>query len=306
VTGKYRKAVNAFGKSSSIEEYAKKAQLVGALNFRAIWEVWNYNKFSFGDRWASGFLFWYHNSPLPQTASRMYDWYLQPTAALYYSQNGLAPLHAQYDYLKNTVSVYNDFRQAYAGYQLEVSVYDFNSQKVWGRKTKLDIPADGLVKDAIQIEFPSSISQVHFIKLTLADDKGKPVNDAFYWRSKDRYEGAWTVTGPAVSGFSDINRLPRAELKVSTESRARNGKTILHTQVSNPSKYLSFFTELKIQDEKGEAVAPAFYSDNFFSLLPGESKLIQIELPQYFDGKKKWILVTGAMNTNEISTPIKN
>lgn len=306
VTGKYRKAVEAYGKSGSIAEYAKKAQLVGALNFRAIWEVWNDNKFGYGDRWASGFLFWYHNSPLPQTASRMYDWYLQPTAALYYSQNGLAPLHAQYDYLRNTVSVYNDFRQAYSGYQLEATVYDFNTRQVWNRKTKLDIPADGLVKNAIQIEFPSGISQVHFIKLTLTDNKGKLVNDAFYWRSKDRYEGAWTMTGPAVSGFSDIDKLPKAQLKVLTETRVLNGKAVLQVAVSNPSKHLCFFTELKLQDEKGGAVAPAFYSDNFFSLLPGESKNIRIELPEYFDGKKKWILVTAALNTTEITNPIKN
>ena len=38
----------------------------------------------------------------------MWDWYLIPTAALYHTMHALEPVHVQFDYLKNTVSVYND------------------------------------------------------------------------------------------------------------------------------------------------------------------------------------------------------
>ncbi|MCH5687674.1 hypothetical protein LWM68_27445 [Niabella sp. W65] len=202
----------------------KKAQLVGALNYRAIAEVWNYNKFGWGDRFASGFLFWYNNSPLPQTASRMYDWYLRPTAALYYSQNGLAPLHPQFDYLKNTVSVYNDYRKAFPEHTIEARIYDMNSRLVHTSSKKISIPADGTVKDALQLSFSDSLTQVHFIKLLLKSPAGKQVAEAFYWRSKDAYKGAWTMTGPAVSGFSDINRLPKAQLNGTVKNACRTGK----------------------------------------------------------------------------------
>jgi len=199
VTTKYKDAGNQFGSSSSIEEFSKKAQFVGAMNYRAIWEVWNYNKFNCGDRWASGFLFWYHNSPLPQVASRMYDYSLEPTAALYYSQNALEPLHPQFDYLKNTVSVYNDFRIPFSNYLLTATVFDLHSKPVFSAKTKLDIPADGVANDVIRINIPDNITQVHFIKLTLESHNGNKVSDAFYWRTKDIYQGAWTLTGPAIS-----------------------------------------------------------------------------------------------------------
>ena len=39
----------------------------------------------------------------------MWDWFLEPTASLYHTMHALEPLHIQYDYLKNTVSVSNDF-----------------------------------------------------------------------------------------------------------------------------------------------------------------------------------------------------
>ncbi|WP_346316416.1 sugar-binding domain-containing protein [Chitinophaga sp. YIM B06452] len=303
VNTKYRQAVNEFGESSSIQEYAKKAQLVGALNYRAIWEVWNYNKFGYGDRWASGFLFWYHNSPLPQTASRLYDWYLEPTAALYYSQNGLAPLHPQFDYLKNSVSVYNDYRQSFTGYTVEATVYNLEAQPVWKKTTSINIPADGVVNDAIKIDFPENITQVHFIKLILKDEQGRLINDAFYWRSKDSYKGAWTMTGPAVSGFADINQLKKANLNILAKKEVRGKKMFVKVTVANPSDALSFFTRLRLERPGGRSVMPVFYSDNFFSLLPGEKKYVDIEIPEGID-QQNLTLVTEAFNSKEVRTAL--
>jgi hypothetical protein len=298
MTTKYNEAVEQFGKSKSIEEYAQKAQLVGAMNFRAIWEVWDYNKFGYGDRWTSGFLFWYNNSPLPQTSSRLYDWYLEPTAALYYSQNGLAPLHPQFDYLKNTVSVYNDLNKSFNEYSVEATVYDLDSKVVSVKSAKVNIPADGVVNDALKLDFPATITQVHFIKLNLKNNLGKVVADAFYWRSKDAYKGAWTMTGPAVSGFQDLDKLAKVDLKVVTTTFSNKVKMFVSATVSNPSKTLAFFTQLKLQDGKDNNIAPLYYSDNFFSLLPGESKKINIEVPFSLFNSGKPVLITEAYNSN--------
>ena len=293
ITTKYTDAVNQFGNSNSIDEFAKKAQFVGALNYRAIWEVWNYNKFGFGDRWASGFLFWYHNSPTRQTGGRMYDWSLEPTAALYYSQDGLEPLHAQFDYLKNTVSVYNDYRKAFKGFRLTAEVYDIHSKKISSTTVNIDIPSDGLVKDALKLDFPQSISQVNFIKLVLKDRKGKLVSDSFYWRSNDKYEGAWTLTGPAVSGFQTLKDLGNADVSFKANFKADG---FIEMEAINNSSIISFFTQIKLQNEKGKSISPAFYSDNFFNLLPGESKKIKISysLEDVKDGKVR--IVTDGFN----------
>lgn len=299
MTTGYREAVNQYGTSNSIEEYANKAQLVGAMNYRAICEVWNYNKFGYGNRFASGYLFWYNNSPLPQTAGRMYDWYLRPTAALYYAQNGLSPLHPQFDYYKNTVSVYNDYRKAFTDYTVEASVYDFNSILVSQQKQTVSIPADGVVKDAIKLDFTDSISQVHFIKLILNDATGKNVADAFYWRSKDAYKGAWTMTGPAVSGFSDLNRLPASKLTCVVTRKEDKEMVDLYITITNNSPKLAFFTQLKLIDGNDVLLPSVFYSDNFCSLLPAESKKITITLK-----KENWnevkALSVKALNTEEV------
>ena len=273
----YTDLTNHYGPSSSIEEFATKGQAVGAMNSKSIWEVWNYNKFGYGDRYASGLLFWYHNCPVSQVCARMWDYSLEPTASLYHTQNALEPLHAQFDYLKNTVSVYNDYYQAFKDYKVTAEVYDLNSKKVWGKSQKIDIPEDGVVNDIFTIDFPQNITQVHFIKLRLFDTKGKEVANTFYWRSNDKYEGRKTLTGPTSSGFEDLSKLKQVQLKTRYQTYQEGDRHFIKAEIKNPSSTVAFFTQLQLLGQDKKPVRPSFYTDNFFSLLPGESKTVIIE-----------------------------
>ena len=273
----YKDLTNNYGPSSSIEEFATKGQFVGAMNSKSIWEVWNYNKLHYGDRYASGLLFWYHNCPVSQVCGRMWDYTLEPTASLYHTQNALEPLHAQFDYLKNTVSVYNDYYQAFKNYKVTAEIYDLNSKKVWSKSQQIDIPEDGVVNDIFTIDFPANITQVHFIKLRLYDDKKKEIANTFYWRSNDKYEGSKTLTGPTSSGFEDLSKLKQVQLKTQYKVYQENDRHFIKAEIKNTSSTLAFFTQLQLLDENRMPVRPSFYADNFFSLLPGESKSIVIE-----------------------------
>ena len=277
MTSMYTDLTNNYGTSSSIEEFVAKGQLVGAMNSKSIWEVWNYNKFDYGDRYASGLLFWYHNCPVRQVCARMWDYSLEPTASLYHTQNALAPLHPQFDYLKNTVSVYNDYYRSFKGYKVTAEVYDIKSKKVWAKSRTVDLPEDGVANDVFVIDFPANISQVHFIKLYLYDDRGKLVSDNFYWRSNDKYEGSKTLTGPTSSGFESLADLKEVALKVKSGVSKKEDWQVMELSIQNPSSSIAFFVQLQYIDQNGKPVRPSFYSDNFFSLLPGESKKVVVE-----------------------------
>ena len=273
----YTDLVNNYGKSSSIDEFAQKGQLLGAINSKSIWEVWNYNKLDYGDRFCSGLLFWYHNCSMPQVASRMWDWSLEPTASLYHTANSLEPLHAQFDYLKNTVSVVNDYYREFKNYKVIAQVYDINSKKVFEESAVVDLPSDGVVNDALTIRFPENISQVHFIKLILKDEKGKDVSSNFYWRSNDKYEGSKTLTGPAASGFEDLSKLKQAKVKLTYKVREDNNNYFVDITLRNTSGQIAFFNQLQFLNSKMSPIRPSFYTDNFFSLMPGEKKTVTIE-----------------------------
>lgn len=295
MTGKYKDLVNNYGPSNSIDAFAQKAQLLGAMNSKSIWEVWNYNKFDYGDRYASGLLFWYHNSPTRQVCGRMWDWSLEPTASLYHTQNALEPLHPQFDYLKNTVSVYNDYLQSFTNYLLTAEVYDLNSKRVGVYSKKLNvIPKDGVLNDVLKIDFSANITPVHFIKLLLMDGKGKVVGSNFYWRSTDPYLGKTTLSGPAAGGFESLASMKQTILTTKSSIRKNDNQYLIELDIRNNSKTIAFFTQLQLLDKDKKPVRPSFYTDNFYSLLPGESKHIRIEASiEHLSGEGNVLIIKG-------------
>lgn len=293
MTTLYKDLTDQYGPSHSIDEFAQKGQFVGAMNSKSIWETWNENKLGYGDRYTSGLLFWYQNCPVAQVCGRMYDHSLEPTASLYYTRNALEPLHPQFDYLKNTVSVVNDYYQAFHGYTVTAEVYDINSKRVWKKSATIDLPEDGVANDVFKIDFPKDISQVHFIKLRLFDEKGKQVGDNFYWRSNDEYKGRTTVTGPCTSGFESLSQLPAVRLTVKAKKAVRDGRCHLDLKVKNTGKAIAFFTQLMMKDKQGNQIKPCYFTDNFFCLLPGEEKQIQVDVDRNLSDNVDHLVVKG-------------
>ena len=295
----YSDMTNEYGISKSIDEFAQKAQFVGALNYKSIWEVWNYNKLHYGDRYTSGFLFWYHNSPIRQVCGRMWDWSLEPTAALYAAQNACEPLHPQFDYLKNTVSVINDYYQAFANYKVTAEVYDLNMKKIFSKEAIIGLPADGVVNDIFELSFSESTTSIQFIKLRLFDDKNNQVGSNFYWRSDNEYKGAKTLTGPATAGFQDIGKLAKTKIAVQHSTQIRDGRFFIDLQLKNADKSLAFFTQIQWLDMEGKPVRPSFYTDNFMCLMPGESRNVMIETGMNKLTKNEYQLVVKAFNADK-------
>jgi mannosylglycoprotein endo-beta-mannosidase len=277
MTGLYDQAVRQYGPSASIEEYSWKAQMFGSLAYKSLWECWNAQRFEYGERFSTGVLFWYHNSPNRQTCGRLWDWSLEPTAALYASQSAHEPLHIQYDFLKNTVCVNNEMNKAFPGLTATLRILNLDMKEVYRKAVTVDVPADRFVKDVLRVDLPKNLTAVYFLKFTLADASGKVLSENFYWSSDKPYQRGRTLTGPLFQGMAALNGLPKATVQAEVSHSQVDGQNIEQVTVRNPSPALAFMVWLRLQDAAtGKPVRPAFYGDNFFSLLPGESRTIRI------------------------------
>ena len=278
VTTVVKALADEYGESKNIKEYGWKTQLLGAMNAKAIWDVWNYNKLEYGDRFCSGTLFWSHASPIPMVKNHMWDWYLVPTAALYHTMHALEPVHVQFDYLKNTVSVYNDRLSPLSGLSVTARLYDLNSRKL-GTFVQKDVavPADGVACDVVRIDFPEKITPVHFIALELRDAKGTVLSRNFYWRSIDGYVPD-TLTGPCASGFQSLQEMPAATLRSTLRRRSDQDNLYFDVTLKNSSGKIAFFNEVLLLGDDGLPVPYTFTSDNYFTLLPGESQTVTLEI----------------------------
>ena len=210
--------------------------------------------------------------------NHMWDWYLIPTAALYHTMHALEPVHVQFDYLKNTVSVYNDRLAPLEGLTVTARLYDLGSKKIgsWAERG-VSVPADGVACDVLQIAIPETITPVHFIALECRDAKGNLLSSNFYWRSRDGYTPD-TLTGPCASGFQSLQDMPAASVKATLRKRADAENLYFDVTLKNTSRRIAFFNEVLLLGDDGLPVPYTFTSDNYFTLLPGQSQTVTLEI----------------------------
>ena len=186
----------------------------------------------------------------------------------------------QYDYLKNTVSVANDYLQEQKGLTVTAQVYNMDSKRLLNIQATTDVPADGVANDVLRIDFPENITPVHFIALQAKDAKGNVISKNFYWRSTSKYEGKNTVTGPCTAGFEPLGNMPATKPSVKVKPLAdKDGMHQWQVSIKNSSSKIAFFCQLLLTDGNGNAVHRTHYSDNFVTLLPGEQETILVRTP---------------------------
>jgi hypothetical protein len=109
-------------------------------------------------------------------------------------------------------------------------------------------------------------SNVHFIKLELRDRSGHLLSDNFYWRGK------------SSGNYEDLAKMEPATVTGTAQTRLAPHACTMSVTLRNSGKAVALMTRLKLLDTKsGFLVAPIMYSDNYFSLLPGETKNVTIE-----------------------------
>jgi hypothetical protein len=108
-----------------------------------------------------------------------------------------------------------------------------------------------------------------FLSLRLVNEKQQIVSDNFYWLpdSTGTYSGLQHM-GKATPGVT-----------VSRGRAANAAQTRFTVTLRNPANGpVAFFNRLSLVDAKTkQRLLPVFYSDNYFSILPGETKTVMLD-----------------------------
>jgi hypothetical protein len=164
----------------------------------------------------------------------------------------------------NTIEAANDTITNCDNLTAEAWIYGLDGKERWRKSTPVDL-ASTSVKECFSLERPTDPKQVFFVKLVLRRD-AEIISDNFYWNS-----------GKGES-CADLDRLPNVTLPAAVHW-LENGQTCrIRVRVSNPTSTVALMIRLKAQrDRSGARVLPVFYSDNYFSLLPGEAREVTLE-----------------------------
>jgi len=108
---------------------------------------------------------------------------------------------------------------------------------------------------------------VVLVKLQLKNAQGELLSDNLYWLS-EKYET-----------YHQLNQLPAAQIGATATSSRMSEKVRIHVQLQNRGGAAALETKLTLLGTDGSRILPAYLSDNYLSLLPGESHDIEIEYP---------------------------
>jgi exo-1,4-beta-D-glucosaminidase len=294
------KAMNdRYGEPGGVEDFTLKGQALNYESARGMFEAYARNKY-----YATGITTWKFNSAWPASPTWQYvDWYLVPTAAYFGAKKACLPLHVQYSYDDDSLWVVNSFYRDYRDLKVTATLFNFDMAQKYTHSESVHVVSDGKT-EAFKIAWPAGLTKTHFLKLKLHDKEGNFLADNFYWLStvpdirgtlgytKDR---VFQVNAKSRADFKDLAKLPRVKLTVSSRVEKLGEEQIMHVNVENPSNNLAFMVRLGVtQGPGGMDVAPVFWEDNFFSLLPGEKRVVKAAFAAGdLDGKEPVLRVDG-------------
>jgi hypothetical protein len=259
-----------YGAGTSLEDFERKAQMMNYETYRAVFEglqahLWTKN---------SGRLLWMTHPAWPSNHWQIYTADYDTHAAYYGVKKAAEPLHAQMNLPDYSITVVNSTRETRTGLKLSTQVSSLDNRVLASRDDAIDAKPN----DITQVTAPD-IAQfigqegIVLVALRLRDTAGKMISDNTYIQAKDD------------ASYQKLNALAPQNLKFKTSLINFGDERSASIQVTNNGKQAALGIKLTLVDHMGTRILPALYTDNYLSLLPGESRIVGINYPAKLGGR---------------------
>jgi hypothetical protein len=253
-----------YGAAGNLGDFERKAQLMDYVSYRAIFEgfaahMWTGN---------SGRLLWMTHPAWPSNTWQIYSSDYDTAAAYYAVKKACEPLHAQLDLPDYRLAVVNTTRIARSGLTLRTRVLSLDNRTLAERVDRVDSAANSVTHVATPLDLPALLERekMVIVKLALEDPSGATVSDNVYWQAVD------------AAAHRRLNSLPPQSVAIRAQAhRAESG--LIDITLENQGSAPVLNAKVTVLDAKGDRVLPAYYSDNYIALMPGEIRNIEVRCP---------------------------
>jgi hypothetical protein len=259
----YDEHIDPYGKAKDVKDFTRKAQLVNYNQYRALAEGFSNHMWD----WYTGVIIWKTQNPWTAMRGQMYDYYLDPNACLYGLRNGSELVHVMYNPIDGMVTIVNNSFKEVRDLKLSVRLLDINGKESFSKTDKVSV-APASVKGVFSIK--TTVDKLTkdiggFLSLTISEGSAAiPVSDNFYWLAD------------ATGNYPGLQTMATA--KVKTEAKQKQKGKIEVTLSNTAGNTVAFFNRVSLIDAKtNKRVLPAFYNDNYVSVMPGGKKTIVVE-----------------------------
>lgn len=245
----------AFGEPESLKQFAEYAQWINYNGYRAIFESRSYAR--------KGVQLWMSHPCWPSMVWQTYDYYFEPTAAYFGSKKGSAPIRIQWNPVSRMVEVVNNNASSQKGLTATAALVNYDGKVVSEKSAQLDSEEDTTIQLYTLDTEDDALSDTYYISLKLS--RGDEVlADNFYCEGKENGD------------YKQLLTLGKADVGLNCNLTRNGGEWSGTAVVTNDGRIPALMIRLKVRAKDGSDILPVFYQDNWFSLLPGESKTVRI------------------------------
>lgn len=280
-----------FGESQSFDEFVKRSQFLTWETMKPMFESFRVNQPK-----TTGLIQWMLNSAWPSFYWQLYDYDLIPTAAYYSAKQANQPLQLVYNYNDNGIYLVNNSAGNSGKLTAVIRGFDLNSKLILNKELTGSCESGSSLKLAVL----DSVSRNEFLFLELKDKTGKIVTENQYCLSAkqddhDFAASSWYHTPiKSYADFTGLNSLFPATVSVKTEFLPGKETESFKISLTNTGKTVAFFAACQLTDLSGNIIKPVFWSDNYISIPPGETRILTCSFKSgLVDQKKVKVVVEG-------------
>ncbi len=262
------------GEARSAEEFSRWAQLINYNGYRGMFESTSRSR--------AGLLLWMSHPCWPSMVWQTYDYYFDPTAAYFGAKKACEPLHVQYNALTDSIEIVNHSAGDQADITVTAAIYDLQGKRISQQKSRVKSQEDSTVRwKKLSTLMPQAPSEVYFLRLQLKKTSGL-VSENLY------------IMGQEENNYRALTTLGKAEIEQHTTISPSTDGQSAHVSIRNKGQKPAVFLRLNLKGADGEQILPAIYSDNYITLMPGETRSIDISWKnQDSRGQQPHIEITG-------------
>jgi hypothetical protein len=206
----------------------------------------------------------------PSFVWQLYHYDLEPNSSLFAVKSASELVHIQYNESNGDLQVINNLPDALTNATAHLTIYNLDGTTAYQHDYTVTAPP-ATATSLGTVDLPTPPSPVNFLKLELHDATGKLLSDNFYWRAQPDHP----------DDLTDLNKLPTVTLESQLSRKDAEGKTLVTVTLHNPSTNIALMAHLQLRRQHtNERVLPVFYSNNYVSLAPNETRTITIEADQ--------------------------
>jgi hypothetical protein len=269
-----------FGAPTGLEDFERKAQMIDYAAHRAIFEgfaahLWEPN---------SARMIWMTQPAWPSMEWNFLGHDYDTQSSFYGAQKACEPVHAQLNLEDGSVDLIN-LNEA-RSLKVRVRVLGLDGKALLDQTNQVEAAGDA--RTAVNKLDLEKLAAGHavLVKLDVMDAADASVSDNFYWWAKD--DGT----------LRELDGLAQATLTSSARVSRTGGERMVTVKLKNAGTAPALLVKLTLKDAKtGERILPAYYSENYFSLLPGESREVNVNFSEVSArpavGVRGWNVETG-------------